>query len=235
MNVKTGCIETPGYRWKLWRIWGPGPIALVVMLNPSTAGAEKDDPTTRNLIALLQALGFGGYFVGNLFPCRSSKPSDISAWLSASEQVGALRFNAECVAEMAMLSDSIILAWGQSGPPVMRRAADRMVDTLRPFVKPLCFGHTASGAPIHPAARGKARLVPGAPLVAWTGYLPGRHRWGEPNRVDHTRTERPCLICGLKKITRHEPGEDWTEFESHGLVIARTGDGTPPCDPGERP
>lgn len=41
---------------------------------------------------------------------------------------------------------------------------------------------------------------------------PGRHAWGDPVRFQY-KTERICLVCGLIKVTRHEPStHPWLEF-----------------------
>ena len=55
------------YRYKLWRIWDPesAPV-LFVMLNPSTADANRDDRTVSRCVAFAKRDGFGGFLVGNL-------------------------------------------------------------------------------------------------------------------------------------------------------------------------
>ena len=46
------------YRWKLWRIWDDSkPKILWIMHNPSTADAEKDDPTIRRIINFSKSWG----------------------------------------------------------------------------------------------------------------------------------------------------------------------------------
>ena len=56
------------YRYKLWRIWNPEmPLAMCIGLNPSTANAEKDDHTIRILRDVLRQIGFGGFYMMNLF------------------------------------------------------------------------------------------------------------------------------------------------------------------------
>lgn len=40
----------------------------------------------------------------------------------------------------------------------------------------------------------------------------GRHSWADPVRFEH-KTERLCVLCGIVKVTRHEPGvQPWLEF-----------------------
>ncbi len=50
-----------------------------------------------------------------------------------------------------------------------------------------------------------------------------KHRWNHPVRPDLNNTFRSCKICGLVKITRHEPDNTprhWQEFERDGAKIA---------------
>ncbi len=55
-----------------------------------------------------------------------------------------------------------------------------------------------------------------------------RHSWAEPIRFPY-KTERTCVLCGLTKVTRHEPGElPWLEF-FRGLEKIEC-DRTPVCE-----
>lgn len=38
------------YRYHLWRRWDTGPSVMWIMLNPSTADADEDDPTIRRCV-----------------------------------------------------------------------------------------------------------------------------------------------------------------------------------------
>ena len=69
--------ECGKYRWWLRRRWADGPVVCFVMLNPSTADAEQDDPTIRRCIGFAQAWGCGALEVRNLFPFRATNPADM--------------------------------------------------------------------------------------------------------------------------------------------------------------
>lgn len=68
------------YRHILRRSWDIArPGVTFVMLNPSTADAEKDDPTVRKCIGFADRLGYGHLNVVNLFDFRATKPADLKA------------------------------------------------------------------------------------------------------------------------------------------------------------
>ncbi len=61
------------YRYSLWRTWDLSkPSCLFVMLNPSTADANRNDPTILRCIRYAEAWGFGELLVGNLFAYRAT-------------------------------------------------------------------------------------------------------------------------------------------------------------------
>ena len=63
------------YRYQLSRIWDEEkPMVLFIMLNPSTADADVDDPTIRRVVNFAKSWGYGGVFVGNLYAFRSTDP-----------------------------------------------------------------------------------------------------------------------------------------------------------------
>lgn len=66
------------YRYYLWRTWSPSRESMIfVMLNPSTADAEVDDPTIRRCVNFAKREGCGGIGVLNLFAYRATQPDDL--------------------------------------------------------------------------------------------------------------------------------------------------------------
>src|SRR5689334_322706 len=67
------------YRYLLRRAWDhTRPRCLLIMLNPSTADAEIDDPTIRSCIRLAKENGYGSFEVVNIFSFRATDPKDLA-------------------------------------------------------------------------------------------------------------------------------------------------------------
>lgn len=66
------------FRYRLWRRWSSNvkPITFI-MLNPSTADANEDDPTIRKCIGFAKRIGHGAIEVVNLFAFRATKPAEL--------------------------------------------------------------------------------------------------------------------------------------------------------------
>ena len=70
------------YRYRLSRLWSrprSTRIALFIMLNPSTADQEKDDPTIRRCVGFAKLWGFDGIYICNLFGYRATDPKRLRA------------------------------------------------------------------------------------------------------------------------------------------------------------
>ena len=66
----------PVYRYWLSRQWEPKPdrTAVFAMLNPSTADAQKLDPTVRRCLGFARLWGCGQLIVVNVFALRATDP-----------------------------------------------------------------------------------------------------------------------------------------------------------------
>lgn len=146
----SGAVISPdmAYRYRLWRQWGDDRLAFV-MLNPSTAGAEEDDPTIRKCMGFADRLGFGGIEVVNLFAWRSTCP-DVLRHLRDSTKVGPE--NDSHIAAVLLSAPAVVAAWGANG----RFFPDR-VGVMRGMLARASSGDvlqldkpTGSGQPPHP-------------------------------------------------------------------------------------
>ncbi len=134
--------RTRRYRYRLWRRWGAGRPVVFVMLNPSTADAERDDPTIRRCAGFARAWGFGGMTVVNLFALRATDPARLRR---ARDPVG--RDNDHHIAAAADVASLVVVAWGVHGALDRR---DRAVLALLAGRRPRCLGTTRGGHPRHP-------------------------------------------------------------------------------------
>ena len=156
------------YRYLLERLWGSGPSATFVMLNPSTADAETDDPTIRRCIAFTKAWGCNNLSVVNLYGLRATDPRELRR---ADDPVGP--GNDEAIWQRLMIHSSwedwpIVAAWGtKANPYIVRRMLDRARGAGVNFS---CLGVTMDGHPRHPLY-----LPRTAELVRWPN---GGHEGG---------------------------------------------------------
>lgn len=132
--------ECGKYRYKLWRIWDEKlPLAMCIGLNPSNANASKDDPTIRILIRVLTKLGYGGFYMCNLFAFISPHPKDL---LTVNDAVGENDIKLE---EVNSICKDVIFCWGN-----FKQATERIKNVRYRFSNPLCFGYNQNGTPMHP-------------------------------------------------------------------------------------
>ncbi len=133
------------YRYALTRRWASGPMALFIMLNPSTADAEVDDPTIRRCIGFAKREGCGALRVENLFAWRATKPDEMFA------QGGVAVGEADAAIRQAVqaMDGLVIAAWG--GDRRAEKRAREVTALLNELgVEVLCLGATKAGAPRHP-------------------------------------------------------------------------------------
>ncbi|GGK18790.1 DUF1643 domain-containing protein [Salinarimonas ramus] len=119
-----------------------GPVAFV-MLNPSTADADRDDPTIRRVRILARGFGFGPIVVANLYALRASDPRALAAH---PDPVGPQ--NAAHLAALAREGRDVVCAWGVHADPA--RAAATIALLGRAGARLWHLGLTKAGAPRHP-------------------------------------------------------------------------------------
>lgn len=135
------------FRYRLTRYWGPGKFLPFVMLNPSTADAEFDDPTIRRCMSFARREGAGGIVVANLCAFRSPSPAALD---KAADPFGPSNQNHLWQVAVGAVADGmpIVCAWGVHG----HNRGDRYaIDLFRKEgARLMCLGKTADGHPKHP-------------------------------------------------------------------------------------
>jgi hypothetical protein len=133
------------YRYSLTRtgLFGAG-TCLFLMLNPSTADAEVDDPTIRRCVGFTAAWGFNRLEVANLFAFRATDPR---AMVMAQDPIGPK--NDQHLLSAATRADRIVCAWGAHGGHMQRSAiVQRLLASAGHRLHHL--GLTKDGQPKHP-------------------------------------------------------------------------------------
>lgn len=150
------------YRFTLRRDWDTRlPPLVVIMLNPSTADATRDDPTIRKCMGFARTEGRGGLVVVNLFAFRATDPTALwGALADGVDVVGAENDGAVLGALLVGDVEDVVVAWGRL--PVAGAARVRaVVELLRDSGRDLrCWGRNKDGSPRHPLYLANAtRLV----------------------------------------------------------------------------
>ncbi|MEO1908771.1 MAG: DUF1643 domain-containing protein [Citromicrobium sp.] len=165
------------YRYRLWREWrlgnskqwdmwteddgspaldgagaqiGEPRSCVFVMLNPSTADGEQDDPTIRRCVAFAKRFGFDRLDVLNLFAWRATSPKDLLAVGPERNPVGIENSNAYC--DTLDKAGMIVCAWGAHGRHLGQDETalgwiEQHNDRGAPIV---ALGLTKDGSPRHP-------------------------------------------------------------------------------------
>lgn len=133
------------YRYSLARTWDwLLPRCTFVMLNPSTADAQQDDPTIRRCIGYAKAWGYGGLEVVNIFAYRATKRKELYPLL---DPIGPE--NMTYVIGAAKRGAKVICAWGIDGK--FRDQGRKIIRALREAgVEIYCLTTTDGGEPGHP-------------------------------------------------------------------------------------
>ncbi len=181
-NAKFSCERSCRNELRRWWVEKPERWAAWLMLNPSNAGAEKNDPTMLRVIHFTRAWGYDGAIVVNLYPFITPDPRDmwgLALWDKAVHGPDwyardAIHHNANYIEAAARAAHIRIVAFGTQ--PVLRDDL-WLEEALEAFGQPAdiegndenfyCLGATKNGQPIHPMARGKLRITNDQKPVLW--------------------------------------------------------------------
>jgi hypothetical protein len=163
------------YRYRLWREWRLHPLpaqwdmwtddlgkpivdgageqlgdpkaCVFVMLNPSTADGEEDDPTIRRCVGYAQAWGYDRLEVLNLFAYRATDPQALLSLIHTDDPVGPGNLEAFNHVIRDYKVGTIICAWGVHGAHLGQD--ETALGWLRDLPR-FALGLTKDGHPKHP-------------------------------------------------------------------------------------
>lgn len=148
------------YRYELYRNWDASKeMVFFIMLNPSKADAESDDPTIRRCIGFAKSWGYGSICVGNLFPFRTTDPKTL---LKCENPFG--ERNIKHLKYMSQISSMTICAWGN------KAIVDNILKTNKCSIGDL-IGGIEGAEDLHCIAVSKDN-VPKCPLYLKSDLLP---------------------------------------------------------------
>jgi hypothetical protein len=126
------------YRYILSRIWDKNkPNIMFIMLNPSTADSEKDDPTIRRIINFTKSWNYGGFYVVNLYAFCSTDPKGLK---NTQDPIG--KDNIFHVKILISKIEKVIYAWGNN-----EKEPQWLCDLV---TTPYCIKISKNGIPTHP-------------------------------------------------------------------------------------
>ena len=152
MHVAGAVLSACGkYRYELMRGW-PSILhanekhVVWVMLNPSTADANTNDPTIRRCIQFSADWGYSSLLVVNLFAYRATDP-DVLLKDPIVDYVGPN--NDRSIVKAIEGAAMVVAAW--SGHPAVRARGKQVLQLLQDYLVDLrVLGFTLSGHPRHP-------------------------------------------------------------------------------------
>lgn len=175
---RDGTLRNEIRRW-----WVPAPKrwASWLMLNPSIAAKDRNDPTALRVTHFSKAAGCDGWIGVNLYPFIASQPPNMWRWanwqahgpawdvrddlqanlgdIETAGRAAAIRFVAFGAAPVYhddVWLEQCLEAFGQ---PADREDADERF---------YCLGVNGTGQPLHPLARGKMRIPDSQQPMLWT-------------------------------------------------------------------
>lgn len=143
------------YRYALWRSWSISlPVAVFVMLNPSTADALQDDPTIRKCKGFAERWGCGGIYVVNLFAFRATDPKQLRTAhadiVGPDNHAHQRRAISRLCSPMAV-PGPCVAAWGSQPSCVLADHPARLRALAAEYrVELQCLGTAKDGNPRHP-------------------------------------------------------------------------------------
>lgn len=164
-----------------WWVDEPKKWAVWLMLNPSTAAEEKNDPTAHRVSHFSRAAGCDGWIGVNLYPFIASQPADMWRWADWQAHGPAwdvrddLQQNLNDIEHAARMATVRFVAFGATA---VHHDESWLERCLEAFGQPAdvagaderfyCLGVNTLNQPLHPLARGRMRVPDDRIPTEWT-------------------------------------------------------------------
>lgn len=143
--------ECGKYRYRLWRAWNltAASCALWIMLNSSTAGESKNDPTATRCIGFTKRFGFGGLEIVNFYAFRTPEPKVLRQAQKQGIDIVGPDNDSHIRQALELERNAIVIAaWGAAGDEARSAQVQRLIADAGRAV--YCLGLTKDGQPRHP-------------------------------------------------------------------------------------
>lgn len=127
------------HRFALWRIWDDSkPLVMFIGLNPSTANEDTPDNTIKRVRAIANQLGYGGFYMMNLFTYVSTDPAKLD------KDKGNLSVSDNWLFRIGSKCKTIVFAWGN----FKVHGRDKEIKAM--FPRRWALRLNKNGSPMHP-------------------------------------------------------------------------------------
>jgi hypothetical protein len=136
---------------------------LWVLINPSDADAEEDDPTLRTLVVFSELWGYNRVMVGNLYGYKATVIKDM--WQARKSGVDIIGPDNDAhlrqmISVVRRYDGRVMVGWGVPGERARAREVHQMIGEA------YCLRTNKDGSPVHPLYQ-PHRLVP----FVWQGVI----------------------------------------------------------------
>ena len=134
-------------------------VICFLMLNPSNADYENDDPTIKRCKGFMFDLGYRGFIVINLFSLITSNPKVLYDYIRKGNSIGEYNLNDPYIKYAFKISKTIVAAYGVLKHQALQNRAEKIFKWTKKPIYALKL--TKHGFPGHPLYLNKnCKLIP---------------------------------------------------------------------------
>lgn len=137
------------YRYTLGRRWSDGPLMGWIGMNPSVAGVDREDATSRRFRSFAEREGFGAYEAVNLDALVATDPGELRRSARQGLDVTGPGCD-QALVSLAKRARVLVACWGTGGDHRPDRVKAVLALVRDAGASLMCLGMTNGGHPRHP-------------------------------------------------------------------------------------